>query len=97
MYELLCGYPPFNATSVDEIFHNITNRIFEMPPIGDEEDCISPSAADLIEKFLNPDYINRFGSNGSDEIRGHPFFKGINWNSIRDNPGFIIPKMIMTE
>ena len=26
MYELLCGCPPFNATSVEEIFNNIINR-----------------------------------------------------------------------
>lgn len=49
MYELLCGYPPFNATSVEQIFNNIINRQFDMPEIGDEEDCISRAAADLIE------------------------------------------------
>lgn len=41
MYELLAGIPPFNDESVDKIFENITNRRFEMPQIGDDENSIS--------------------------------------------------------
>ena len=40
-----------------------------MPEIGDEEEMISPAAADLIEKLLNPDYKTRLGANGADEIK----------------------------
>lgn len=68
-----------------------------MPEIGDEEDCISRAAADLIEQLLNPDYKTRLGANGAEEIKQHPFFKGLNWTTLRDKPGFIIPKMIMAE
>lgn len=76
MYELLCGSPPFNGESVEKIFDNIINRRLEMPPVGDEEDCISPGAANLIERLLDSDYHSRLGANGIKEIKDHEFFKG---------------------
>lgn len=77
MYELLCGSPPFNGETVEKIFDNIINRRLEMPPVGNEEDCISFAAADLIEQLLDPDYLTRIGANGINEIKEHNFFKGI--------------------
>lgn len=52
------------------VFHNhLYNK-------GYDEDCISPEAADLIKKFLNPDYKERLGAKITQEIKDHPFFKG---------------------
>lgn len=38
LYELICGIPPFNADTVEEIFKNIQNKEIEWPEIGHEED-----------------------------------------------------------
>lgn len=79
MYEFLVGVPPFNDDSVEKIFENIKNMNITWPEIGDIEDGdkISPEAADLMQKLLNPNYKERLGAKGADEIKAHPFFKNI--------------------
>jgi len=43
---------------------------------------ISPDAKDLIQRWCcEPE--NRLGRNGIDEIKAHPFFKGVDWDKIR--------------
>ena len=42
--------------------------------LGYEEDCMTPEAADLIKKLLQPISRERIGF---DEIKKHDFFKGI--------------------
>lgn len=50
---------------------------------------ISDEAADLIFKLINH-RDRRLGINGAQEIRAHPFFKGVNWKNIKSkSPGFI--------
>jgi len=92
LYELLVGIPPFNASTVEEIFENINKMKIEWPPIGDGEDCICPYAVDLIKKLLNPDPKKRLGSqDDAEEIKRHPFFKDFDWEGIKDATPPIIP------
>lgn len=45
---------------------------------------VSLAARQLIHALLKRDPESRLGSNGgSNEIKEHPFFKGINWPLIR--------------
>lgn len=53
---------------------------------------MSPEAADLIKKLLVLDPAQRLGANGADEIKRHPFFKGINWETLRTQQAPIIPE-----
>jgi serine/threonine-protein kinase RIM15 len=53
---------------------------------------MSPEAADLIKKLLVLDPKERLGTNGADEIKRHPFFKGINWDKLRTQQAPIIPE-----
>ena len=48
-----------------------------MLTVGYEEGCITPEAADLITKLLNPDPVKRLGSSGVHQIKNHNFFKGL--------------------
>ncbi len=41
--------------------------------------------------ITSPD--RRLGINGVGEIKAHPFFAGINWEKIRDQPSPYIPKV----
>ena len=83
VYELLCGIPPFNDKEKDQVFDNILNLKMEWPDIGRLatylgylDSCMSPEAQDLIRGFLTLDPAKRLGSNGIEEIKDHPFFRG---------------------
>jgi protein-serine/threonine kinase len=44
---------------------------------------------DLIKKLIT-DLDHRLGYNGADDIKSHPFFKGIDWNNIKKmDPPFV--------
>ncbi|CAD8048231.1 unnamed protein product [Paramecium sonneborni] len=98
MYEMLCGIPPFNDDSVEKIFDNILNYRIEWPNVSDiEEESISHNAYDLMCQLMEPDYTKRIGHQDINEIKNHPFFEGINWNTILSMPGLIVPKMVLKE
>lgn len=86
MYEMLMGFPPFCAETPKETYHKIMNwrkyLIFspELPPI-------SPEAEDLIHRFLC-DADVRIGKSAQ-EIMRHAFFRGTDWEHIRDRPAAI--------
>lgn len=84
LFEFLSGFPPFNGDTVEEIFENIQKLRIIWP-----ED-MSPEARDFISKLLkiNPD--ERLGTNGADEVKRHPFFAGINWDTLlTQEPPFV--------
>lgn len=75
LYEMLVGTPPFLAAIRSEMFDNILYGDLDFP------DEVSDNAADLICKLLERDPSMRLGGlMGIDEIKGHPFFAGVNWN-----------------
>ncbi|XP_067932920.1 serine/threonine-protein kinase 38-like [Watersipora subatra] len=88
MFEMLIGYPPFCSENPQETYRKIMNwrETLVFPP----ENPISNQSRDLIERFCcNSD--SRIGANGIEEIRSHPFLKGIDWNHIRDRPAAYTP------
>jgi len=76
IYEFLTGVPPFNADTPEDIFDRILRRDLIWP----EE--MEPEARDIIDKLLNPDASQRLGHKGADEVKAHPFFAGINWDTL---------------
>ena len=80
LFEFLTGIPPFNDDEIDKIFQNIINhRIpWDQLEIGNEEGQITQEAFDLINRLLNPNPELRLGTRSVDDIKKHPFFKGIN-------------------
>ena len=50
LYILLCGYPPFNADSDEQILEKIKIGKFSYPP--EEWDTVSPLAKDLVNSML---------------------------------------------
>jgi len=48
-----------------------------------EVEGISKEAMDIIEKLTIGDPLKRLGSNGTDEIMGHAFFKEVDWDMLR--------------
>ena len=85
---MLVGYAPFCAQETREVCKRIIDfkKYLQFPP----EIKLSKEAEDLIKQLIN-DSNNRLGKNGSDEIKSHPFFNGVDWENIRTTmkPPFI--------
>ena len=75
MYEMLMGRLPF-AIKRGMINLKIYEKKVDYPR------KISNEARDLIEKFLvvNPTERLGYGPNGTDDIKNHPFFNGVDWD-----------------
>lgn len=44
----------------------------------------SADAQDLLRRLIEPDQTKRLGSNGSSEVKAHPFFKSISWGDLEE-------------
>jgi len=85
MYESLVGYPPFYAEDPMSTCRKIVNwkKTLHFP----EEARLSPEARDLIEKMItDADKRVNFES-----IKAHPFFRGMDWDRLRQAKACIIP------
>ena len=87
-FEMLVGYAPFCAQETQEVCFKILNweKYLQIPP----EIKLSNEANDLIKRIIS-DPNKRLGKNGADEIKAHPFFKGVDWEHIRETmkPPFV--------
>ena len=92
MYEMLVGQPPFMAPTPAETQVRIINwqDNLHIP----RHAVMSSAAADLILRFCcNPS--DRIGTNGTEEIKKHPFFTIIDWDvGIRNYEPPYIPKIM---
>nr|AML78565.1 putative LOV domain-containing protein [Cannabis sativa] len=80
LYEMLYGRTPFRGKNRQKTFTNILHKDLTFPSSVQ----VSLAARQLINALLQRDPATRLGSNtGSNEIKEHPFFKGINWPLIR--------------
>ncbi|KAM3126379.1 hypothetical protein CJJ07_000925 [Candidozyma auris] len=94
LFEFLYGYPPFHADTPDQVFKNILDGKIDWPPLSEEEEkeICPPEAKDLIKKLLVINYEERLGYNGADEIKSHPYFNHINWETLYlESPDSFIP------
>ena len=83
-YELLTNCPPFNDSTVEATFDNIKGFKIHWIPVRtkEDEDGISPELDSLIKGLLQPDPKKRLGSRSIDDIKTHPFFKGVQWDHL---------------
>lgn len=86
MYEMLIGYPPFCSENPQETYRKVMNwrETLIFPP----EMPISNEARDLVQRFCC-DAEHRIGASGPDEIKSHRFFRGVDWEHIRERPSVI--------
>ena len=91
LYLFFAGKTPFKGKNDEETLNNIRNVNYsfnietkhEKKPID-----IPKEAKDLIQKILIKDPTKRigFGSKDYKEIKEHPFFKGINFDNLFEEP-----------
>lgn len=82
------GIPPFNAEHPQKIFENILNRKIPWPRVPDE---MSTDAQSLISCLLTEDPNHRLGANGAAEVKQHPFFRNINWDTLARQKAAFVP------
>ncbi|KAK4370393.1 hypothetical protein RND71_009868 [Anisodus tanguticus] len=80
LYEMLYGYTPFRGKTRQKTFTNILHKDLKFPGIIQA----SLQAKQLMYRLLHRDPKNRLGARkGANEIKQHPFFRGVNWALIR--------------
>ncbi|CAH1447267.1 unnamed protein product [Lactuca virosa] len=90
MFEMLVGYPPFYSDDPMSTCRKIVN--WKMHLKFPEEARLSLEAKDLISKLLC-NVNQRLGSKGADEIKAHPWFRGIDWDRIYQMEAAFIPEV----
>ncbi|EEP76538.1 conserved hypothetical protein [Uncinocarpus reesii 1704] len=102
LFEFIYGYPPFNAPTADEVFQNILGRKINWPE-GFEE-YSSEESRDLMNKLMTLNPEERLGSNSSEkfpsggaEIRAHPWFSSLNWDTLLEDDGSFVPTVLHPE
>ncbi|RDX94041.1 Serine/threonine-protein kinase CBK1 [Mucuna pruriens] len=90
MYEMLVGFPPFYSDDPMLTCRKIVNwkTYLKFP----EEARLSLEAKDLISKLLC-NVNQRLGTKGADEIKAHPFFKGVEWDKLYQMEAAFIPEV----
>nr|AML77959.1 putative LOV domain-containing protein [Prunus prostrata] len=80
LYEMLYGRTPFRGKNRQRTFTNVLYKDLTFP--GSIPSSLA--ARQLINALLQRDPDTRLGSStGANEIKQHPFFRGINWPLIR--------------
>ncbi|KAF3331958.1 3-phosphoinositide-dependent protein kinase 2-like protein [Carex littledalei] len=85
LYQMLSGSSPFKDASEWLIFQRIMARDLHFP------DYFSDKARDLIDQLLDVDPTKRPGWSSYASLKGHPFFRGIDWKNLRHTPS---PKLV---
>jgi len=78
LYEMFVGYPPFEGKDELDLYRKIVDNSMELPK------KVVPQAAELVRELLTSDAAARFGSGrgGADDVKRHPFFKKLAWQSL---------------
>ena len=92
-YELMTGVRPFGAESISLVFENIVNMRIIWPEVGEREGEISKNGLDFMMRLLDPNPNHRLGTRGSKEVKTHPFFRDIQWSSLREDESPFIPQI----
>lgn len=96
LFEFLFGYPPFHADSPEKVFENILARKIEWP--HEDDTLVSEEAKNLMNELMTINPKERLGANmlekyssGGEEIRGHSWFKGVNWDTLLEDEAQFVP------
>ena len=89
-FEMVVGFPPFFSENPSDTCKKIVKwrENFSIPTDAN----LSPEAESFILRMVSQPE-SRLGVHGVEEIKKHPFFKGIDWNNIRNMKAPFIPEL----
>lgn len=88
LYEFLFGFPPFHAESPEKVFDNVVSRRINW---HEEEVDIPPDAQDLMDRLMCSNPAQRLGARGAEEVKGHSFFSGIDFETLTSTEAVFVP------
>ncbi|XP_055079431.1 microtubule-associated serine/threonine-protein kinase 1-like isoform X1 [Periophthalmus magnuspinnatus] len=94
LYEFLVGCVPFFGDTPEELFGQVITDDIEWP---DGDEALPVEAQDLISCLLQTDPLIRLGTGGAYEVKQHPFFSEVDWNSLLRQKAEFIPHLESEE
>ncbi|XP_031839453.2 microtubule-associated serine/threonine (MAST) protein kinase dop isoform X2 [Nomia melanderi] len=95
LYEFLIGCVPFFGDTPEELFAHTVNDDIEWP--DDDDWPVQVEAKDIITALLQQSPRDRLGTGGSHEVKEHPYFFGVNWNSLLRQKAEFVPQLVNDE
>lgn len=91
LYEFLVGCVPFFGETPEELFAHTIYDDIEWP---DENDWpIQEEAKQLITLLLQQNPRDRLGTGGAQEVKEHPYFYAVDWNSLLRQKAEFVPQL----
>ncbi|KAI1693983.1 protein kinase domain-containing protein [Ditylenchus destructor] len=73
LYRIAKNTELFRGITIEELRDNVVNQPIAMP------DAMAPDMKSFLLALLNRDPTQRLGAKGSEEVKKHPFFEGMDW------------------
>lgn len=90
LYEFLVGCAPFFGDTPEELFGQVISDEIIWP---EEDEALPLEAQDLISKLLRQNPLERLGTGSAFEVKQHPFFTELDWNSLLRQKAEFIPQL----
>ncbi|XP_041940848.1 microtubule-associated serine/threonine-protein kinase 1-like isoform X1 [Alosa sapidissima] len=94
LYEFLVGCVPFFGDTPEELFGQVITDDIMWP---DGDDALPADAQNLISALLQTNPIVRLGTGGAFEVKQHPFFTELDWNSVLRQKAEFVPHLESEE
>ncbi|KAK3508606.1 hypothetical protein QTP70_035074 [Hemibagrus guttatus] len=94
LYEFLVGCVPFFGDTPEELFGQVITDDIVWPE-GDE--ALPVDAQHLISALLQTNPLLRLGTGGATEVKHHPFFAYLDWNSLLRQKAEFVPHLESEE
>ncbi|KPM11848.1 microtubule-associated serine/threonine-protein kinase 1-like protein [Sarcoptes scabiei] len=91
LYEFLIGCVPFFGETPEELFAHVVYDNIEWPDPDDWP--LSDFSKDIITRLLEHDPFDRLGAGGAQEVKAHPFFEEIDWDSLLRQKAEFVPQL----
>jgi serine/threonine kinase 38 len=92
LFEMMIGHPPFFSDDPSITCQKILRWEKTLKIPSPQEVKLSPEAIDILKRLLCG-HNERLGKTGVQEIKNHPFFKGIDWKNLRRQKAAFSPKI----